>query len=432
MLRSSIHDGLSYLIISLFGATLVSSIQKEILSKPFSYCLPGHVAVCRRFCFRVGIVLNGLLGLIFVFHPEVELSWMFLVVMAGGVVGMLLYSICIYDRLYGPNDNKIGTVIWVCFALLVLFKGYDKHLLDMIVAYPLVVLVAGTLFCWLIWKKMDIESFRRKYCGKAVAGVSGAWNVQNMQKVKEAKLAEKKGKKKDQPKVSSLVEDYFIKRIRLATSQSVSKHAWGSLYKSFGLIFSQGKDGLLFFLAMLMAAICFVCYLPGNGKIVVFIFPVLMLLHVRLWVHSSLSITSGRHERFWSALVLGGTVGLLVTAITILFVGLSCLLETVLPPLTIGGNQWVSAALNIKYCVLPLILAPITLMFGLVSYRRPLMKIVFPAVIFPVAIFLNTFLSIKDISIVFGPVYVVLLVVFSWGLFAGVLRYVSMRCCLVK
>ncbi|MHC4463656.1 MAG: hypothetical protein ACYS30_19830, partial [Planctomycetota bacterium] len=48
---------------------LLALLPIELMSKPFSYCLPGHRKVVRKFIFSVAVVFNFLASLRFLWYP---------------------------------------------------------------------------------------------------------------------------------------------------------------------------------------------------------------------------------------------------------------------------------------------------------------------------------------------------------------------------
>ena len=126
------RDGryLGYLVLSFLSGAIAASIQKEILSKPFSFCLPGHNEIPRRFILWVGVVLNGLLGFVFMFYPGLEFPSVFLVVLAGGVVGLTVYLLCAALNLFSRIERRkytlplmiIVVLIAVCAILFAVYR----------------------------------------------------------------------------------------------------------------------------------------------------------------------------------------------------------------------------------------------------------------------------------------------------------------------
>ena len=58
LMPSKFDRYLGYLIVSLLMGVLAGGLQKDILTKPFSFCLPGHRRITRTFIFRIGYVVN--------------------------------------------------------------------------------------------------------------------------------------------------------------------------------------------------------------------------------------------------------------------------------------------------------------------------------------------------------------------------------------
>ena len=56
----------------LFVGTFIAHLPIEVLNKPFSYCLPGHRDIPRKFLFYVGLPLSFLWSLSFLFFPDLN------------------------------------------------------------------------------------------------------------------------------------------------------------------------------------------------------------------------------------------------------------------------------------------------------------------------------------------------------------------------
>ena len=425
---------LGYLIISYFIGLVAGSMQREILSKPFSFCLPGHSEIPRRFIFRVGIVVNGLLGFVFMFYPGLEFPSAVLAVLAGSIVGVMVYLFFAYVTFCNYQNNNIIAPFFFITAFAGFYFKWDMIVQKMIVTSPLIVTSSGLLLCWFIWRWLGRESLSRKYCGKMAIGVFDGWNKEKMLKFQQIKLAEKDKKKSGSMRISSGAERFFVSRISRAETGSLQQYIWGSLYKSFGTIVSQRRHEWMKFLIFILPALCFLCYIPVGVKNAIFFLPVMMFAAINLWVYSSLSVSGGRRQRFWSALTLAVTTGIFVTVAAVLLAMSTQLLARIMPQLTVRGQEYTFEALNLNFSVVPFLLIPVALTIGLIFHKKPILHMLLVMVIFQIlfAFSIVRKLTIMGWPVQIGPVHVMIMMLCGWAVFIAVLRYVSMRCCLVS
>ncbi len=63
---------LGFLLISFWTGVFAGNMQKDVLMKPFSFCLPGHRRIPTLFIFCVGGVVNLILGCVFLMYPGLD------------------------------------------------------------------------------------------------------------------------------------------------------------------------------------------------------------------------------------------------------------------------------------------------------------------------------------------------------------------------
>jgi len=69
----------------------------------------------------------------------------------------------------------------------------------------------------------------------------------------------------------------------------------------------------------------------------------------------------------------------------------------------------------------------------LIFYKKPMLVMIFAVVIFQILFVLSMTegLTIMNVQVRIGMVHIIIAFLCSWAVFVGVLRYISMRCCLV-
>ncbi|MCK5342390.1 MAG: hypothetical protein KAR20_03250, partial [Candidatus Heimdallarchaeota archaeon] len=281
------------------------------------------------------------------------------------------------------------------------------------------------------WGRDDLS---RLYFGKLWMGAFDAWNKEKMLKYTQDRLAKKDKKNPNSMRISSGVEGFFVSRIKRAETGSLKRYIWGALYKSFGLMISQQRQDWMRFLVLMLPILCFLCYMPGEGRNIIFIMPGLMVASMSLGVYSNLLICGGRRQRFWSSLTLAVATGILITVVVTLLAMATQLLEMVMLELTIRGHEFAFNALDMKFSPVPLLMIPVTFTIGLIFHKKPLLTFLFAMVLFQIVFALSIVskLTIMNWRVQIGLMHIIIMLLISWSLFITTLRYISMRCCLVK
>jgi len=434
-LREGSQRYLGYLLISYCFGFMVGHVQREILSKPFSFCLPGHSHIPQKFILWIGLVVNGLLGFVFLRYPGMQFPYVILVILAGSVVGMAFYLLFAGLTLSSLERNGFLSTIVVATVFAGHYLKWDLIIQEMIVTSPLIVISSGLLLCWLAWKWPYRQSLSRKYCGKITPGLFSGWDREKMSKLKQARLAEKEKEKPNLIRISSGMEGFFVSRIGHAETGSLHQYIWGALYQTFGAIIAQERQNIQRLLILILPILCLLCYIPpiGAGKNIMFLIPGVMFVYMSLPVYSSLSVSGGRRQRFWSAMTLAVTSGIFVTVAVASLAMVTHPLETIMPQLTISGYECTFNAIDLNLCFVPLLMIPITLTIGLIFHKKPMLSFLFVILLFQISFVVMG--MVKNSMIMdhkkIGPAHIIIMLILSWTIFIAVLRYISMRCRLV-
>jgi len=403
---------------------LLALLPIEILSKPFSYCLPGHRKVVRNFIFLVAVVFNFLTSLLFLSYPGLNSWQLVLVICSAFSAGLIFYWLGVWLAFSFRNSAAfIGFLPLVIFGST--FFGLYAIIERAIVGNPFVVILVGVLSSCVAWLWLGNAGLARRYCGVPGIGFFDAWNRDKMQKYRQVRMAKKWDKLKKHP--SPLVETFFLGRMNRYDYVGTGRYIWGALYTAFGMLVLSWKE-VLSILLLALVIVCFVGYM-GPGTNILFIMPGLMVAQMRLPVYSSMLISGGRTERYRGAMTLVITAAVLVTVLATLVAALSLPLATIMPDITLRGRTLTFSAMNIELFFIPLLMIPIAFTIQLIYYRRPVVMMVFIMLVF-MLLFATSIIWREQLSAVINPMYIVSPVVLSWVLFTLVLRYVCMRRCL--
>ncbi|MCK5023134.1 MAG: hypothetical protein KAS04_03100 [Candidatus Aenigmarchaeota archaeon] len=416
-----------------FVGVFIATLPIDVLTKPFSYCLPGHREIPGKFLFSIGLVLSFLWSLSFLFYPELNIAETILATLSAFSVFTISYWLGAWI-VFKYRNWSVGFGIFPLVVFGSMFLNMGTIIEHAIVENPLPMILSGGIVNFLAWSYWGRADLARRYCGKLWMGTFDAWNMKKISKLKQVRLAEKDKKKPNSMQISPWVEEFFISRISRAEAGSIQQYIWGALYKSFGLQVSQQRQDWMRFLVLMLPILCFLCYMPGEGGNIIFIMPGLMVIHLNLWVYSSSLICGGRRQRFWSALTLAVTTGILVTVAVMLLAMATHLLEMVMPPLTVKGHEFTYNPFNMNFSLVPFMMIPITLTTGLIFYKKPRLAMLCAIVVFQIFFALSILgkLTIMNWRMQIGLMHIIIMLLISWTLFITTLRYISTRCCLVK
>ena len=105
-----------------------------------------------------------------------------------------------------------------------------------------------------------------------------------------------------------------------------------------------------------------------------------------------------------------------------------------MPELTVKGHELAFSAINMNFSLVPLLMIPVTFTIGLIFHKKPMLTFLFAMVVFQIffALSMVSKLTIMNWRVQIGLMHIIIMLLCSWAVFIAVLRYVSMRCCLVS
>lgn len=402
---------------------IVALLPIEVLNKPFSYCLPGHRKIPKRFIFWVGVVVNFFGSLLFIMYPDLYSGQLVLVVCSAFSAGLIFYWLGV-GFAFGVRNSVAFIGLWPFIMLVGGFFGLHVIIELAIVGNPFGVILVGILSSVLVWFWLGDEGWARRYCAVPWIGFFDVWNRDGSFKIR---AAVKWDKLKQHP--NPWVETFFLGRMNRHDYVNAGRYIWGGLYTTFGVALSQWKAAFSgAFLALVI--VCFLGYMNSWIINILFIMSGMMFAQMRLPVYSSMLISGGRNERYRCAVVLVVAATLLITVLVTIIAVSSVPLATVLPDITLRGRTFIFQPMNIKLFFVPLFMIPIVFTVQLFFYRKPMFMMLLIMIVFFMLFMTSMFLH-EHLSFGINPMFIIGGLVLSWGTFLLVSRYVCMRRSLV-
>ena len=363
------HNLIGYLFVSIFMGFLTATLQRDILSKPFSFCMPGYRNLMRRLILGIGIVINLLLGLIFFRYHEFGILYILLIVLAGGFAGMIAYLLSIWCAFLARTMAPLGALLFYLIVLpSTLNDKYLQPVAEIIFSYPLLVIGGGIAACVAVWNWVGGDSLARRYCGQEVLSAADSWG-----NIKIGGMRRKIILEKSSPRVFWVydrVERLFLAGMQKCHPLSAKRYIIGALHVVSGSIycFPRTMPVLLF---MLILGILFFGYIvPARFGVLLFMIPALGVLQIDLIPHRSMVLPAGRAERYYGVLVSGLAVTGVSTLLVVAMALISFLLVGRLPDITVQGNVLSFHAIDPRGFYFSLFLMPLALALGIFFSRK--------------------------------------------------------------
>jgi len=425
---SSVGKGHFILLVALefLIGVYTASMSIEILTKPLSYCLPGHRRVPRKFIFSVGLLTNLVGSLAFL--ACANLWWWQWVLATCSVfcAGLIMYLIGV-GLVFRVRNS--GPIMGLAFWLLVGVAFLDLHIVaeHAIVDYPFAIILLGLASSTVVWIWLGDSNWARRFCAISRLGLLDVWDPNKMRQYARKQAAAKWDKFKNHP--NPWVERFFLGRMKSCDHLGPGRHIWGGLYTTYGVTLSRWKGTLPGCLVALAFVLC-LCYLGPEGTNILVLMAGATVVNVRLPVYSSMAIPGGRNERFLTAIILAGSIAVLVTAVLAVMAATCMGLAPIMPDIPYRGEDISFHAMNLRLLIIPSIIIPIALAFRLIMFRRPLSAIA--SIMVVIALMLAFGINSSGrLGALINPTSLISLWVLCWLALVLVLRHMCMKRSLV-
>ncbi|MFC1737728.1 hypothetical protein ACFL1G_01605 [Planctomycetota bacterium] len=432
---SKIDRYLGYLIVSLLMGILAGGLQKDILTKPFSFCLPNHRQIPRAFIFWIGGVVNLFLGCVFLGYPGLGFPYVLLVVLAGSFVGMIACFYGVYASFQAVPTPAAG-IAWPLIVCTIYFVKWDIVLQSIIIHQPIVMILVCALVCIWVWKLLGRDFLARKYCGKLIMGMLDSWNRTKIEKYKQARADRNMTESK--VKFFEKVQDFFLGKMERYEFLSRGRYIWGNIYMVFGKFFGFWNIWhVLGFLATIIFLVLFFGFMgpPENDKRMIgflFIVPALSICSLDLMSYRTMLFPAGRKDKYYSTLILSAVLTLLAGLLVLVMTGISVFLETMLPEFSFRGGPILSYyGMDIADFYIYLLFIPVTLSLAVAFPRTKPWLIIILVVVFMQGWIISKMVLKQSLVDLIGPVSISGLIALFWIGFLVVLHYVCMKRSLV-
>ncbi len=324
-----------HLIMSMLFGMVVGSLQKDILSRPVTFCLPGHRKISHKLSFVIGALFT-LIPVAMMFKRIVFSADNILLTAAAvwlaGMVAYLLTMWLTYQRDFSNRPSLAGG-IWLIAFFGILFGGHQKLWLIALES-PIFIIIPSLALIGFFWFYFRKESHVRSFCGQQAMTMFANWNMQRINAYRVAQFAKKA---KARSKISFLLEKFLTGKMK-SSSAWKNKTALGFIYTSFDRMLTTSSVQLLYCVLFFL----FLGYLCGTVQTdirgdlerstfmldIFFIMPLFVALMHNFPVHSTLHIPANRKEKFYASI----STALCIVMFATVFMGAAVGLVNIIAP----------------------------------------------------------------------------------------------------
>jgi hypothetical protein len=296
--------------VSLGVGVIVAGLQMEVISKPFSFCLPDHRIVLRKLVLLVGLVLS-----LFVLSLEFAKDSLW------SPAPAYLFGVSLTAYFAGVGIGLMsgyGPAVAFSAALVLLLGGAMLDLKESTgfvapTASAVVAILLGVGSAVAVWQWLGEAGLFRRRCGRPWLGLSGLWNPAAWEKYRWASLSAKASRT-----LPPRAEGFLFDTMSSCRHGSVAKYVWGALY-TWSLPDGGGRSRVVSMGLLSLASGVIAWYFPQAGPVFVANVSVCggdVLRNPP--ANSHLLVAGGRRERFFATTALIIVLGAIVTCCLVL------------------------------------------------------------------------------------------------------------------
>lgn len=405
-----------------FSGMLIGSLVANVLSKPFTYTLPGHRHISRGFVVYTGMVA-GLAPFLIVLWLEPSTGtqkWL-----AATAFYLLVLAICLMIsrqsfRVSNPRFARTYGILLGFLGIVPIFLQIRYDFLRIwITDYPFITSGLSVIVILIFYRQLNGDKLARTICGKPMSGLAaGTWRI--TQKRQRA-LWQAKG---DKSLTSSAVDVFFLDRMRQTAALSKSRFYWGMLYERLATFLHMSGPLLL------LTAGLIVCYFPMRYVGTIFLIPLFLLVQFRIPIRSNLLLPGGRMERFGGAITLIVSMTGLIVLMYLSLIGLSHLLAMIMPEISLRNITLSYRTVNGSILYAALALLPICFAIQILFPRHALIWAL--AVVMPsIMIFYGAVVARPNGFDELPPITIIPILLILWASLFLLLRHICLRRSLV-
>ena len=353
-------------ILPAWSACVLTSLQKDLLNKPFTFCLPGHQDVLRLTTCGVGVASSLVASLPVLTFPGLDGLSLLWAAWSAFCFGLVVYLLMVGFQMLLNAATALPGLFVVVGGVLIEFTGARLIVQEAALFAPgwnTVVLAALSI---LTWRRLGSVDLARRICGGDFLSLQMLWRRHAGEEFGARRKRESMSK--GTWSVRRWLLQVCFDRISRRPALSFRRLLAATQYELAGRLVPLTPAGVLATVLFVLLLLVVGGYAPPvedrpdvPAANAVYIVSCLLSMHLLTPIFSSMLLTAGRRERFWSALTIAACNGLIVLGTSLLMYLLLLGMGTLAPPLSLGGEVYRFEPADLKPAFVPLVLLPLSI-----------------------------------------------------------------------
>ena len=225
----------SMLVVPFWSGVISASLCKDLLTKPFSFCVPRHAKAWRVTLFKTGLVVAAVCALVVLFSTTGAPGVVAVTVWQTFVICLGAFMLAALVTTSAPNTGFLPALITI--LLIITFNdNLAEHVRvtveDVLLAHPLVTTVTCAMIVYAAWRKLGSRDLSRRLCGEAFLGLHGSFNSQTAEAYKARRKLHRM--RRSPGRLMKTLERFVTARMQARSGRATLKALWGTLYVQTG------------------------------------------------------------------------------------------------------------------------------------------------------------------------------------------------------
>ncbi len=413
-----VSSTLTALILPAWSAVVMTSLHRDMLSRPFCFCLPGQRQALRKTSFLIGVVASLAACLTvfsdpgFVGFDRVWAAWSYF------CFGLILYFSVVGFLFLGDSLSGLMGPFLLFGATPFLFEDLRLLLQTVTLDLPAVNTVLLVVLLRYAWRKMGNAGLSRRAAGNQLLSLQMLWRRDAAEEYQE--IENREATPGENWKLRKRLLEVLSNRIELRPALSFSRHLTATQFELAGGQLPKSAPSVRVVGLIAIIALVYIGYSGSDDPSwanteanLVYLAVCLLSFYLAAPVFTSMLLPAGRKERFQTSISIAACYGVFIFSLAFLLYLVFVVLSQVAPPLTIKGEVHNFQHAHLKPAFLPLVSLPLNLILKVVCRRWLLV----PEIIL--------FLILLTIGIPWinglNPFAIAALLLLNWGMLFGVL-----------
>ena len=358
LLLTSVREGVvfSLLVVPLWTGVITTSLYKDFLTRPFSFCVPGHTRVWRRTLVAIALVIAGVCASATLLAPAGTPGVAAVTAWQTFILCLAMFMVAVFVTITSPNTSPLPGLI----TLLTVFVMNDNLGATIrlfvgggLLANPFVTTVACAVIVFAVWRELGSPGFARRMCGRAFLGLHSTFDSARTAAF-QAEYKMSKMQRSPSALMKSL-ERFFIARMGALSRHATIRSLWGALYVQTGKFLPATISNFIA-LSLLLVGLSLVLgyYHPhridpniSGANLILFLICVVNSEY-RINPYAGLLLNVSRKNRFRSLMFSAVAQWLALAVFAAAFTAVSIAAGRFLDEVTIYGNTYVYTPIHPK------------------------------------------------------------------------------------